>query len=114
LKFTDTLKKNYEFRRLYSKGKSAATPFLVVYARKSKRHTNRIGFTVSNKLGNAVKRNRARRRMREVYRLNRERLKNGWDIILVARHRTLTASWKELNDTFFKLCRKLSLLEDKP
>ena len=49
--FTDTLKKNYEFRRLYARGKSAVTPFLVVYARLARRETRRVGFTVSNKLG---------------------------------------------------------------
>ena len=46
--------------------------------------------------------------------LNRAQLKDGYDIILVARGRTLTASWKELNDTFFRLCRKLDLLRNAP
>ena len=50
-------------------------------------------------------------RLREVYRLNSGRLRQGYDMILVARGRTLTASWKELNDTFLRLCRKLELLE---
>ena len=54
---------------------------------------------------------RARRRLREVYRLNAGRLRQGYDMILVARGRTLTASWKELNDTFLRLCRKLDLTE---
>ena len=58
-------------------------------------------------------RNRARRRLREVYRLHLDELKPGYDIILVARGRTLTASWKELNDTFLRLCRKLDLLEER-
>ena len=53
------------------------------------------------------------RRLREVYRLNSGRLRQGYDMILVARGRTLTASWKELNDTFLRLCRKLELLEDR-
>ena len=52
-------------------------------------------------------------RLREVYRLNSGRLRQGYDMILVARGRTLTASWKELNDTFLRLCRKLELLEDR-
>lgn len=109
-----TLKKNHEFRRLYQKGASAVAGSMVLYCRKNRLGHNRLGVTVSVKLGNAVKRNRARRRLREVYRLASPRLSQGWDLILVARGRTLTASWKELNDSFFRLSRKLGLLEDKP
>ena len=109
-----TLKQNYEFRRLYQKGVSSAGSCMVLYCRKNKLGHNRLGLTASVKLGHAVVRNRARRRLREVYRLNSNRLSAGWDIILVARSRTVTASWKELNDTFLRLCRKLDLLEDKP
>ena len=85
LKFSETLKKNYEFRRLYSKGKSAATPVLVVYCRRTKRAYNRIGITVTNKVGKAVHRNRVRRRIREIYRLNEYRLLPGTDLVVVAR-----------------------------
>ena len=113
MEFTSTIKQNYEFRRLYSKGKSCANAYLVVYCRKNRLGHNRLGVTVSVKLGHAVVRNRARRRLREVYRLNSGRLRQGYDMILVARGRTLTASWKELNDTFLRLCRKLELLEDR-
>ena len=109
-----TLKENHEFRRLYQKGASAVSGCMVVYCRKNKLGHNRLGITVSVKLGHAVVRNRARRRLREVYRLNGGALKQGYDIILVARTRTVKVSWQELNDTFMKLCRKLELLEDKP
>lgn len=106
-----TLKENHEFRRLYQKGASAVGGGMVVYCRKNRLGRNRLGLTASTKLGHAVVRNRARRRLREVYRLNTPAMKQGYDIILVARGRTLTASWKELNSTFLKLCRKLDLLE---
>jgi len=109
-----TLKKNHEFRRLYRKGTSAVGGGMVVYCRRNSLGRNRLGVTVSVKLGNAVKRNRARRRLREVYRLNAPSLRQGWDIVLVARGRTLTASWKELNDSFLRLSRKLGLTGDKP
>lgn len=106
-----TLKENYEFRRLYQKGASAVGNGMVLYCRKNKLGHNRTGFTVSVKLGHAVVRNRARRRLREVYRLNGDKLRQGYDIILVGRSRTATAPWKDLNHTFLKLCRKLDLLE---
>lgn len=114
MKAAVTLKKNHEFRRLYQKGASAVAGGMVLYCRKNRLGHNRVGFTVSVKLGNAVKRNRARRRLREVYRLNSPRLSQGWDLILVARGRTLTAPWRELNDSFLRLARKLGLLGDKP
>ena len=109
-----TLKKNHEFRRLYQRGTSAAGASMVIYCRKNKLGRNRLGLTASVKLGSAVVRNRCRRRLREVYRLNGGRLRQGWDIILVARGRTARAPWPELNETFARLCRKLDLWEDKP
>ena len=85
----------------------------MLYARKNRTPENRVGITVSKKLGKAHVRNRTRRRLREVYRLNSSRLSTGWDIILVARSRTISAGWKELNDTFLRLCRKLDLLGER-
>ena len=58
MEHTETIKKNYEFRRLYAKGKSAVTPTLVVYTRRVKTDGNRVGFTVTTRLGHAVTRNR--------------------------------------------------------
>ena len=108
-----TLKENYEFRRLYQRGKSAAGGTMGLYCRKNKLDHNRLGLTASTKLGHAVVRNRCRRRLREVYRLNLPRMRKGYDIILVARGKTATAPWGELNSTFLKLCRKLDLLEEQ-
>ena len=114
MKAGTTLKENYEFRRLYQKGKTAVGGCMVLYCRRNNRGRNRLGITVSTKVGNAVKRNRARRRLREVCRLNGERLRQGWDIVLVARGRTLTASWKEMNDIFLRLARKTGLALEEP
>ena len=107
-----TLKENYEFRRMYQRGKSAVSGSMVLYCRKNKLGHNRLGLTASTKLGHAVVRNRCRRRLREVYRLNDPALKKGWDIVIVGRSRTATVPWKELNATYLRLCKKLSLLEE--
>ena len=112
MEFTATLKKNYEFHRLYSKGRSAVTPFLVVYARQSRRPGNRIGFTVSTKLGKAVKRNRVRRRLREIYRLHEERFVPGTELVVVARGRAVTASYRQLEAAFLSACGKLGILTE--
>ena len=92
MKHTVALKQNHEFRRLYSKGKSAVSPYFAVYCRKTKRPISRLGITTGLKLGNAVKRNRARRRIRELYRTNESRLLLG-----------------ELERSFLQLMRKLGI-----
>ena len=112
MKFTVSLKENRVFRRLYAKGKSAVAPTMVLYCRRNGRRESRLGLTTGTKLGHAVVRNRCRRRLREVYRLHTPELKQGYDIILVARTRTAYAPWPELQKQFVKLCRKLELLEE--
>ena len=96
MEHTETIKKNYEFRRLYAKGKSAVTPTLVVYTRRIKTDGNRVGFTVTTRLGHAVTRNRVRRRLREIYRLHEAELRRGAELV-VSRARAAsplpTASW---------------------
>ena len=96
MKAAVTLKENYEFRRTYQKGVSAVSPVMVLYCRKNRLGRNRLGLVSSTKLGHAVVRNRCRRRLREVYRLEKPQLKTGYDIILVARSRTATAPWPEI------------------
>ena len=120
MKAAVTLKENYEFRRTYQKGVSAVSPVMVLYCRKNRLGRNRLGLVSSKKLGHAVVRNRARRRLRElfrrrlreVYRLEKPQLKTGYDIILVARSRTATAPWPELQKQFRRLCRKVDLMKD--
>ena len=82
-----TLKLNKDFRRLYSRGKSCASGCVVVYCLKNRKGTNRIGLTVGKSVGKAVKRNRAKRLMRESCRLISADMISGFDIIVVARIR---------------------------
>ena len=107
-----TLKKNSDFRRLYSKGKSTVNPYMAVYCRRSGRAENCVGYTVSVKLGHAVVRNRVRRRLREIYRLNSPSLRSGWDIVIVARARCVGAEYRRMNEAFLSACGKLGLLRE--
>lgn len=109
MRFSASLKNNYEFRRLYTKGKSAASPYAVVYCRKNKSAGNKLGLTVSTKIGKAVTRNRIRRRYKEIYRLNEEKFNPGYDIVIVARIKSRYAAYRELETDFLNLCRKLGL-----
>ncbi|NCB63347.1 MAG: ribonuclease P protein component [Clostridia bacterium] len=111
MKFTKSLKENYEFRRLYAKGKTAALPCIAVYCRRRRGEENRLGFTVGKKIGNAVVRNRTRRRLREVYRLHEDQLVQGCDIVIVARTRAAFSSYRQLDESFVKLADKLGLLK---
>jgi len=106
---TDTIKENRTFRSMYRRGRSAVTPFLVVYCRPNRLGHNRLGVTVSTKLGCAVVRNRARRRLREAYRLAQPALKQGFDIVLVARARTVDGPYQQLAAAFRRACRDLGL-----
>lgn len=108
-----SLKKNSDFRRLYSKGKSAAGPYAVVYCRRNREGVNRVGFTVSAKLGHAVVRNRIRRQLREIYRLNSSSLKQGYDVIIVARGRCVGAEYGRIESSVLDAFSRLSLLEAK-
>ena len=109
-----TLKKNSDFRRLYAKGKSAANPYMVLYCRRNRTGENRLGYTVSTKLGHAVVRNRVRRRLREIVRLNAPAMKKGWDLVIVARMRAVDAEYRKLNAAFLKCVGELDLLEETP
>ena len=113
---TVSIKKNHEFRRLYQKGKSAVSPCLAVYCRRSRRPGNRLGLTVGTKLGKAVVRNRVRRRLREAYRVNEDRFASGWDIVVVARVKAAHVPYRELERSLLRLADKLGLLrrEDRP
>ena len=110
MKFSRSLKLNHLFRRLYHKGKSAAGKYLVLYCRRNGSQENRIGLTVSAKLGHAVVRNKVRRRLREIYRLHESQFQPGWDIVVVARSRAVGAPYAKLEKNYLYLADQLGLL----
>ena len=109
MKFSSSLKLNHIFRRLYSTS-GFANAYLVLYARKNRTGTNRVGITVSKKLGHAAVRNRVRRRLREVYRLNEEKFQPGWDIVVVARTKAVHADFQKLTNAYLHLADKAGIL----
>ena len=109
MKFSCALKLNHIFRRLYASS-GHANSYLVFYARKNRTSANRVGVTVGKKLGCAVVRNRVRRRLREVYRLNEDRFLPGWDIVVVARSRCIKADFRKLTEAYLALAEKAGVL----
>ena len=106
-----TLKENKDFRRLYYRGKSQASPCLVTYVAKSKGDTTRIGITSGKKIGNAVKRNRARRVIRAAYSSLEPRINGTWDIVFVARTRTTSVKMQEVLDQMEQHFSALGVIE---
>ena len=86
-------------------------PCLAVYCRKNNLGYSRLGLTVGVKLGKAVVRNRTRRRIREVYRLNEEKFQPGWDIVVVARTKAVEAPFEKLTASYLTLAKKAGLLK---
>ena len=111
MEFTTPLRKNHEFKRLYNKGKSAASQCAVVYYRRNGADANRLGITVSTKIGGAVQRNLVRRRLKEIYRLSEWKLAKGYDIVIVARVRSRFITYRELESSVIALFGKLGLID---
>ena len=112
MKFSCSLKLNHIFRRLYATS-GHANGYLVFYCRPNRTATNRVGITASKKLGHAVVRNRVRRRLREVYRLNEELFTPGWDIVVVARSRCINADFGKLTHAYLSLAKKAGVLKQQ-
>ena len=112
MQYSSALKLNHIFRRLYATA-GHANGYLVFYARKNRMNTNRVGVTVGKKLGHAVVRNRVRRRLREIYRLNEDKFLPGWDIVLVGRGKALNADFTAMMNNFLSLAKKAGILVEE-
>ena len=104
-----TLKENRDFRRLYARGRSASSDCLVVYTMRNKFGAGRLGITAGTKLGCAVQRNRVKRLIREAYRLHRDEFRPNMDIVVVARHRAVTASYQQIECALLRCTDHLGL-----
>ena len=106
-----TLKLNSEFRRAYGRGKQAAGPWLVTYAVRSRKGEICIGITTSKKIGNAVERNRCRRIIRAAFRNLKKECSGSWDIVFVARHKTVSLKSTDLEQAMRKELLALGVIK---
>lgn len=103
----ERLKKSSQFNLVYKKGKSEVTRFMVMYYLKNGLGYNRIGYSVSKKVGNSVVRNKSKRLMKEAFRLNSENIKTGYDIVFISRVKMNSATYKDAEKSVKKLMRPL-------
>ncbi|MDD2534091.1 MAG: ribonuclease P protein component [Eubacteriales bacterium] len=108
---TQTLRKNFEFGRVYQRGQHVASKTLVLHYFPRKQKIVRLGVTASKQVKGSVARNRAKRLLREAYRLNEDKLRPGFDLILVGRAADGPVGLRQVETDFLKLCRRAGLLK---
>ncbi len=101
--FSESLKKNQDFQSVYRGGRSYANRLLVMYVLENNSEKNRLGISVSKKVGNSVVRHRFARLVRESYRLHEEMFNSGLDIVVVARANAASASYREIESALLHL-----------
>lgn len=113
LRKSEHLRKNSDFKKVYSKGKSCADHFLVLFVLPNDLGRNRIGLSVSKKIGKAIKRNRVKRLFREVYRLNKDKLIQGFDLIFLARKDAIKLDFPKMERSILRLYKRAKILKDQ-
>ena len=103
MKHSESLKKNMEFQNVYKNGKSYANKYLVMYVLKNDLNKNRIGISVSKKVGNSVIRHRITRLIRESYRLQEDVFNSSLDIVVIARSSAREVGYKEIESALLHL-----------
>ena len=107
----ETLKSNTDFRRAYGRGKAYTNPALVTYVNKNRAGICRVGITTSKKIGNAVQRNRARRVIRAAFAELSTQTSPGYDIIFVARTKTVYKKSTEITEIMRKHLANAGILQ---
>ena len=111
MNFSESLKKNSDFRKVYTHGKSYANKYLVMYVLENDLGINRIGISVSKKVGNSVVRHRITRLIRESYRLHENIFNSSLDIVIVARKSTFDVGYAEIESALLHLSKLHHILK---
>ena len=107
----NVLRKKSDFSSIYNRGKSAGDRYVVLFYKKNNLPYNRTGFLASKKVGNSVKRNRARRLMKESYRNLSDNVPTGYDFIIIARNTILGKKCKEVEKSLNSAFRKTGVIK---
>ena len=105
MQFSESLKKNHQFQYVYKNGKSSVNKYLVMYIKENGLERNRIGISVSKKVGNSVVRHRVTRLIRESYRLHESVFNSGLDIVVVARSAAAQADYEKIESALLHLAK---------
>ena len=108
---SETLKKHSDLQTVYKQGKSCANRYLVLYVKENGLAKNRLGISVSKKVGNSVIRHRITRLVRESYRLQEDMFNSGLDMVVIARVNAKGRSFEEINSAFLHLGKLQGVLK---
>ena len=112
MKFSDSLKKNRDFQNVYKKGKSYANKYFVMYVLANNTTQNRIGISVSKKVGNSVIRHHITRLVREAYRLQEDMFNSGLDMVVIARNSAKGKGYQEISSALMHLGKLHGVLKE--
>ena len=112
MKYSESLKKNRDFQQVYKRGTSKANRYLVMYVLPNQHMKNRLGISVSKKVGNSVVRHRVTRLIRESYRLNENTFRQGLDIVVVARPNAKDKTYQEIESALMHLAGRMKLCRE--
>ena len=111
MKAVNSLKNSREFSQVYNHKESLANKYLVMYIQPNDQMYSRIGISVSKKVGNSVVRHRIVRLVRESYRLNKDSLKEGYDIVVVARNSAKGKNFYDIESALLHLCQRFNIVK---
>ena len=103
------IKKNAEFRAVYKRGRSFSNSLLVLYIYKNRKNINRLGISINKRVGKSVERNRIKRLIKEICRLNSDNLKIGYDLVFIARNLSNGKNYMEIENSIKNLIKKAGL-----